>query len=74
MEKIITGEWDGQPIWRQKTAHDKLAEELNKPMSNPQSSDELYEQRKIKELEEKEYQVVLDESGLATNEFIEIKR
>jgi hypothetical protein len=22
--KIITGEWDGQPIWREETAEDKL--------------------------------------------------
>ena len=26
MEKVITGDWDGQPIWREKTSADKLEE------------------------------------------------
>ena len=27
-EKVITGEWDGQPIWRKRTAGEVLANEL----------------------------------------------
>ena len=30
MEKIITGDWDGQPIWRYKTSAEKLLEEIEK--------------------------------------------
>lgn len=37
MEIIITGEWDGEPIWRYKTAEDRLIETL-------------YEQRTTKQL------------------------
>lgn len=33
-EIIITGEWDGQPIWRQKTAGEKLVELLEQEKSN----------------------------------------
>lgn len=29
-EKIITGDWDGIPIWRYKTAEELLLEELEK--------------------------------------------
>lgn len=29
-DKIITGNWDGQPIWRQKMPSDYLAEEIEK--------------------------------------------
>lgn len=28
MEKVITGNWNGEPIWRQKTAGEQLAELL----------------------------------------------
>lgn len=31
-EKIITGNWDGQPIWRRKTAGEELADEITKGM------------------------------------------
>lgn len=27
---VITGEWDGKPIWRPKTSSEKLSEELEK--------------------------------------------
>lgn len=27
-EKVITGDWDGQPIWRERTAAEVLAHEL----------------------------------------------
>lgn len=30
MEKVINGYWDGQPIWRYKTAQEVLLEELQK--------------------------------------------
>jgi len=29
MEKIITGHWDGQEIWREKTSGEKLADMLD---------------------------------------------
>lgn len=29
-EKIVTGDWDGQPIWRRKTAGEELADEIAK--------------------------------------------
>lgn len=27
--KIITGDWDGEPIWRYETAEERLINELN---------------------------------------------
>jgi hypothetical protein len=32
MEKIITGNWDGEPIWRPKTSSEKLIEALDEEM------------------------------------------
>jgi hypothetical protein len=29
MKKIITGNWGGEPIWREETAEDRLRHELN---------------------------------------------
>jgi hypothetical protein len=29
-EKVITGEWDGKPIWRYRTAEEVLLDELRK--------------------------------------------
>lgn len=29
-EKIVTGDWDGVPIWRRKTAGEELADEITK--------------------------------------------
>lgn len=26
---VITGEWDGQPIWRKKTSSEKLVDEIS---------------------------------------------
>lgn len=47
MVKIITGEWDGQPIWREKTAQEKLLDTLyNMEVENKKlSSKKIYEQR-----------------------------
>jgi len=29
MEKVITGEWDGEPIWREKTLAERRAEVID---------------------------------------------
>jgi hypothetical protein len=31
MTRVITGEWDGQPIWREQTTEERLLEEKIEP-------------------------------------------
>ncbi len=36
-DKIVNGWWDGQPIWRRKTAGEELADEITKTMKTNMS-------------------------------------
>ena len=35
MEKVITGDWNGQPIWREKTAEDRLRKIISNEHIDP---------------------------------------
>lgn len=37
-DKVITGSWDGLPIWRWKTSGERLAEELENEMLKREDS------------------------------------
>lgn len=37
---VITGEWDGKPIWREKTAHEKLVGVLKDKWIEKQAKEE----------------------------------
>lgn len=38
---IINGEWDGQPIWREKTLGERLLEAIEENIRNKQNEHEI---------------------------------